>query len=609
MGIAINIRVYEDGNLVYSAEVEGTAELGRQKAGERGSLLRYRAEPGGPSRIVIAPSGDPRVSRRHVLIVPLSEKGVRLTNLSGTLPVRTDRGQPVPPGGVAEVELPVRLLLANRAIHLDGPDVKPLLKTLEDSPPAPGKASLEAVRTSRIEVSPDGRVATGPMVRWIQATLGVLQSAAGSQDFLEQAARAAVEVAGLDSAAVLMREQEGWRSLAFHVTGGRAHQDWRPSQHVLNSVADQKRTVLQKPLASGDATESLTGVEAVVAAPILNREGEVVGVLYGDRRTRVGERPRGPVSELDALLVELVACAVAAGLSRLEQEQAALAARVRLEQFFTSELARQLELQPDLLKGKDTDVSILVADIRGFSRICERLGTARTFDWIRDMLGALSACVMARHGVLVDYIGDELMAMWGAPVEQPDHAELACRAALDMLQDLPDLNQRWAPVIGEAVDIGIGVNSGLARVGNVGSNRKFKYGPLGNTVNLASRVQGATKYLLTKALMTGATRTRVGADFQARRLCRARVVNIGEPVELYELLPSDQTGAYALQRPYERALLEFEAARFREAARLLGKALADGPNDGPSLVLMTRTLECLVSPPEPFDPVWTLPGK
>jgi adenylate cyclase len=146
-------------------------------------------------------------------------------------------------------------------------------------------------------------------------------------------------------------------------------------------------------------------------------------------------------------------------------------------------------------------------------------------------------------------------------------------------------------------------------VGNVGSNRKFKYGPLGNTVNLASRVQGATKYLLTKALMTGATRTRVGADFQARRLCRARVVNIGEPVELYELLPSDQTGAYALQRPYERALLEFEAARFREAARLLGKALADGPNDGPSLVLMTRTLECLVSPPEPFDPVWTLPGK
>jgi hypothetical protein len=81
------------------------------------------------------------------------------------------------------------------------------------------------------------------------------------------------------------------------------------------------------------------------------------------------------------------------------------------------------------------------------------------------------------------------------------------------------------------------------------------------------------------------------------------VVNIGEPVELYELLPSDQTGAYALQRPYERALLEFEAAR------LLGKALADGPNDGPSLVLMTHTLECLVSPPEPFDPVWTLPGK
>jgi adenylate cyclase len=372
---------------------------------------------------------------------------------------------------------------------------------------------------------------------------------------------------------------------------------------------DPRRTALQKPLASGPATESLTGVEAVVAAPILDREGQVIGALYCDRRTRPGDRSRGEVTDLDALLVELVACAVAAGLSRLEQEQVALAARVRLEQFFTSDLARQLELQPDLLKGKDTEVTILVADIRGFSRICERLGTARTFDWIRDMLGALSACVLARHGVLVDYVGDELMAMWGAPVEQPDHAALACRAALDMLQDLPDLNDRWVHVIGEPVDIGIGINSGLARVGNVGSNRKFKYGPLGNTVNLASRVQGATKYLLTKALITGATRTRVGADFQARRLCRARVVNIGEPVELFELLPSDQTGAFALQRPYERALLEFEAGRFREAARQLGKSLADGPNDGPSLLLMTRTLECLVSPPNPFDPVWTLPGK
>ncbi len=114
-----------------------------------------------------------------------------------------------------------------------------------------------------------------------------------------------------------------------------------------------------------------------------------------------------------------MASGIAAGLARVKEEQAAAAARVQFEQFFTPQLAAQLERDPRLLEGRDADVTLLFADIRGFSHVSERLGPERTMAWIQDTMGALSDCVLAYDGVLVDYIGDELMAMWGAPRRKP----------------------------------------------------------------------------------------------------------------------------------------------------------------------------------------------
>src|SRR5205085_4342733 len=131
------------------------------------------------------------------------------------------------------------------------------------------------------------------------------------------------------------------------------------------------------------------------------------------------------------------------GLARQEQEQAAVTARARFEQFFTPDLARKLVDHPELLEGRDAEVSVLFADLRDFSRACERLGAGRALAWINDSLETLSRCVLAERGVLVDYVGDELMAMWGMPEAQPDHAERACRTALAMLAALPALNARW----------------------------------------------------------------------------------------------------------------------------------------------------------------------
>src|SRR5439155_13533558 len=102
--------------------------------------------------------------------------------------------------------------------------------------------------------------------------------------------------------------------------------------------------------------------------------------------------------------------------------------RIQFEQFFTPELSRQLAAQSDLLQGRDCEVTILFADVRNFSRASESLPPSQTLDWINDVLEVLSECVQAQRGVLVDYIGDAVMAMWGAPESQPDHAQLAGRA-------------------------------------------------------------------------------------------------------------------------------------------------------------------------------------
>jgi adenylate cyclase len=251
----------------------------------------------------------------------------------------------------------------------------------------------------------------------------------------------------------------------------------------------------------------------------------------------------------------------------------------------------------------------MFCDIQGFSRIAEKIGAARTFDWMNDVMGTLSDCVSNHQGVLVDYIGDELMAMWGAPEQQADHARRACLAAIDMIDLLPSLNERWRAVLEEPFDLGIGISSGPVRAGNMGSNRKFKYGPLGNTVNLASRVQGATKYFKARLIVTGATADALDENLPMRRLANVRVVNIEQPIRLYELPCGDFPNAGVLCPAYEEALVCFEQGDFRKAAQMLTTLMATFPDDGASVILLSRAVSALVEGPSDGHPVWQIAGK
>lgn len=282
------------------------------------------------------------------------------------------------------------------------------------------------------------------------------------------------------------------------------------------------------------------------------------------------------------------------------------------EQHFTPELARELARNPDPMKmqARQAEVSVLFCDIRGFSTISERLGPSQTIDWLSGVMGEFSTIVIELGGVLVDYTGDELMALWGAPNRQPNHAELACRAALEIMDSLPKLNEKWEELVGAETSVGIGVNTGDALVGNVGTHRKFKYGPLGTAVNLASRVQGATKYLKTSLLITGETASQLPDHFGKRRLCQVVVKNIRKPVDLFELEPPNSRESWKeLAGKYEEALRHFEEGSFRHASSILSDILLTLPNDGPGLQLMSRVVDAMLNDGKDFTPTWTLPGK
>ena len=602
------LQVFDGPREVFSGEFEGELEIGRQQVGEP---VPFQMVSGGPvPRLIVAPMDERTIGRRQVLIKPQDERRVELTNLSSVSSVLLTGGASLEPGAKGTLNLPVKFAVGyNLELRIEKPLPPEPLNSLTQVTLRPGVSlfdldNFQVQETFNHESSSDLN-----LIRAIQLTMDVFQMATNSPDFYARACRAAIELVGLDSGRVLLRHGSAWQVIEQAAPD---KSNVAPiSRYVLDQVVQHAKTFWKSGGSIQDPSQSLGAVHSVVAAPILNRDGDVSGILYGERALTYSKKTRQltDITELDALLLELVACAVASGLARLQGEDAARRLRLQFEQFFTPELAQHLETHPDMLNGRDADVSVLFCDIRGFSRIAEKIGAARTFDWINDVMGTLSDCVSNHQGVLVDYIGDELMAMWGAPVQQPDHARRACLAAIDMIELLPSLNQRWKSVLNEPFDLGIGISSGPVRAGNMGSNRKFKYGPLGNTVNLASRVQGATKYFKSRLIVTGATAEALDDNLLMRRLADVRVVNIEQPVRLFELPCGNAPNASELCPAYEQALECFEQGDFRKAAQMLTTLMASFPDDGASMILLSRAVSALVDGRSDDHPVWQMAGK
>jgi adenylate cyclase len=571
---------------------------------------------------------DDYCSAQQLEIEEIPEGRVRLKNLSARVVVALSSGGNLEPGATCDAGLPVRLKAGKTVVEIEpghaDQDMSESFVTiaqpialrvriplgLDTHRAADKTVALSAAEWPSASLSglPDVP-GLERLTRWFETLVTVQQAAASSDAFFQETARAVVDLIGLDCGLVLSREQGEWKAEACYPSENLSSVLY--SLSVLEKVRRERRTYFRS-IKTDEATTTLSGVSTLVASPVFGSEGsEVVGAVYGVRFVR----PSGvsaDIRPLEAQLVQVLAAAVGAGLARREMELEAARRHVQFEQFFTPELARELDRDPSLLEGHEREVTILVSDIRGFSRIAEKLGPRETCHLMNDVLERLTFQIHEQGGVVVDYVGDGIMAMWNAPVAQADHGARACRAALAMQGELPGLNEKWRIRINGTLGLGIGINTGPALVGNTGCPRKFKYGPLGHAVNLASRTEGATKQLCVPTLITGSTHAQLAGAFATRRLCRARVVGIDGPVDLFELHAAEIEPDWQFRRDlYESALALYESSRWTEACRTLYPMLAgqEGRYDLPTLTLIGRAIECLKSNPSQFDPVIHLTDK
>ncbi|MFN8507662.1 MAG: adenylate/guanylate cyclase domain-containing protein [Dehalococcoidia bacterium] len=552
---------------------------------------------------------DAYASRDHFR-VEFTGTVLRVMNMSHTSPVFIEGSATLAPGDHADVALPATLRAGNSFVQLEwladpvaaeAPAEPPAEIAPSDDAPGPRIEVVEAPAAAGGEPVSLGALGSAPdaekLAHWFETLVLVQQAAASSRAFLDATAEAVVKLVGLDRGLVLLRDDGHWVPRAVFPPGQRQF-----SSTIVSEVARRKQTVYRN-FGTESLSLSLVGVDTVVAAPILDASHEVAGVVYGARELKPGSEPPR-VTRLEALVVQVLAAAVGAGLERQQQEARAVRSQVQFEQFFSPELARELAADASLLEGREREVTLLFTDVRNFSRISERLGAQRTFAMMQDVMELQSLRIREEDGVVVDYIGDGLLAMWNAPAEQPDHPARACRAAVAFLSDLPALSERWAAEAGEPIRLGAAIHTGIALVGNTGSRVKFKYGPMGSAVNLASRLENATKYLGVSPLISRATRDRLPAGFGTRRLGGLRVQGFADPIDVFELFAGEPDAPWRARRDeFERALQWFEARQWADACQSLATLLSHGGEyDVPSLQLLARSVECLRSQPDTFDP-------
>jgi adenylate cyclase len=253
--------------------------------------------------------------------------------------------------------------------------------------------------------------------------------------------------------------------------------------------------------------------------------------------------------------------------------------------------------------GEQREMSVLFSDIRDFTSFAHALPPDTLVTLLNHYRGEMSDVVFRRDGVLAQYVGDAIEAFWNAPMEQPDHARRACQAALDMLAALEGIRPIFAARGWPDLDIGIGINTGLMIVGNMGSRRRLDYTAVGDAVNVASRVEGLTKEYGVHVVIGEDTQRAAGADFVYRFLDRVAVKGRPEPLSVYELLAPtggvDQGQAAQLER-YHTAVDCYRARKWEEAATMFADLSREAPDDGPIALYRERSRAALADPP-PLD--------
>jgi len=273
-------------------------------------------------------------------------------------------------------------------------------------------------------------------------------------------------------------------------------------------------------------------------------------------------------------------------------------------QYVASEVVESIVKDPDKLQlgGEEKVLTVLFSDLKGFTSYSERYTPQQMIELLSEYYARMTERVFACGGTLKEYVGDEMMAIFGAPIDQPDHAVRACAAALDMRAHRHALSEEWVAQGRPRLYARTGINSGRMLVGNLGSKYRFSYGVLGDNVNLGSRLEGLNKEYSTEILVGENTVKLLGDEFLLREVDLVRVVGKEKPTRLYELIAAAGTELPASQaralEAYAAGLEAYREQRWDDALRLFNRALEQQAGDGPSLVMIERAKAYMESPPD-----------
>jgi class 3 adenylate cyclase len=285
-----------------------------------------------------------------------------------------------------------------------------------------------------------------------------------------------------------------------------------------------------------------------------------------------------------------------------------------LEKNTSAELVKILLEHPEFLsEPRKMTGTFFFSDVKSFTSISEKMHADVLFPFINRYLDRMTQSLKAHQAFVDKYIGDGIMALFGIPVSTPDHAKLACQAALDCQAGLKPLNAEFKLEGLPEVKVRIGIHSGEVSAGNVGALDRSNYTVLGDNVNLSARLEGANKEYDTSIMISEATWALVTGKFVVRELDRIRVVGKRNAVRIYELLapagqplPVDQ----GFLDGYEGALALFRLRRWGEAIEGFQKALGIRPGDKPCQIYIERSkVFQLMPPPADWEGVFDLTSK
>jgi adenylate cyclase len=266
-----------------------------------------------------------------------------------------------------------------------------------------------------------------------------------------------------------------------------------------------------------------------------------------------------------------------------------------------------------VLDGEEREATILFSDIRGFTSLSEKMPPKELVKMLRDYFTLMVGVVFQFQGTIDKFIGDAIMSIFGAPTSQPNHAELAVQTALEMWRLLDMFNAYRVRKGQEPIDIGVGISTGKVVVGNIGSEERLEYTAIGDTVNLASRLEGVNKLYGTHIIISEYTYHYVKDSLVERELDEVRVKGKHEPVIIYEVMgnPGEISEiTIKLRDRFAQGLVHYRKKEWDQAITQFQQALQLVPSDVPSRLYIDR---CIMykqnSPPDDWDGVFEIQTK